>query len=199
MCVRIPPNTDGGPPAAAIPTPVRLQVRSENGRPLDPPPTADSCCCCSFVGSCRRRAPSGTKRKQPVRPPNKIKNIQIYGRARSSLFPQIYFRHSAPPKTKARHPSPGDPFTQEEKREDSSPTRSCCSLPHALDPPPPPLHPLTAVDSQQRTTRTPYPPHTSLPQVDQHAGSAGQKPHDNNNNLPLAHLPDQRPPCPRAQ
>lgn len=104
MCVRIPPNTDGGPPAAVIPTPVRLQVRSENGRPLDPPPTADSCCCCSFVGSCRRRAPSGTKRKQPVRPPNKIKNIQIYGRARSSLFPQIYSRHSAPPQDKGSSP-----------------------------------------------------------------------------------------------
>jgi hypothetical protein len=145
----LPTSAAGGSWAAAIPTPVRLQVCSENGRPVDPPPTADSCC--SFVGSCRRRAPSGTKRKQSVRPLNKIKNLQIYGHARSSPFPPVYSRHSASPRQRLVTLLPEIHSTRK-KREDSSPTLSCCSLPHALNPPP-----LTAVGSQQRTAKTPSP------------------------------------------
>lgn len=55
--------------------------------------------------------------------------------------------------------------------------------------PPPPLTPLLLLTAnKERPGRHPHP--YKLPRVDQHAGSAGQKPHDDDNIiLPLAHLP----------
>ena len=151
-CVCVSPRTRMGPPLVlllGIPTAVRLQVRSENGRPWDPPPTADSCCCCcSWVDL---DVDSVWDQEKEARR-TQIKNIQIHDHARSSFFPR-FIPDILPPQNKGSSPCSQEFIRREEKREIQQPAHRSAAHSHTPSP-----HRLTAADSQQRTARTPPPP-----------------------------------------
>lgn len=194
MCVRIPPNTDGGP--RLLPFPCRSVFRfvPKTAAPWTLLRLQTAAAAVRSWGVVDVELRLEPRESSPSIRPTRSRTYKYMAAPALLFFPRFIPDILPPPRQRFVTLLP-EIHSLRKKRERTHHQHAPVVHSHTpLNPPLPPLHPLTAVDSQQRTARTPSPPHTSLPQVDQHAGSAGQKPHDDNNILPLAHLPDQRPP-----